>query len=130
MGYKTDVLNNFIGKDGKFKTKLSTDIKGLMALYEASQFSIVGDHILDEAAHFSSQQLSSWMAHLDLSESKMVESTLKSPYHKSIARFTAKSFLRDVKGTNLLESVFQELAEMDFNMVKSIYQRELLLVSK
>ncbi|THG09079.1 hypothetical protein TEA_016783 [Camellia sinensis var. sinensis] len=59
QGYNvpTDVFHKFKDKDGRFKTELSEDIRGLMGLYEASQLSIEGEDILDQAADFSAQQL-------------------------------------------------------------------------
>ncbi|KAF5955990.1 hypothetical protein HYC85_008846 [Camellia sinensis] len=55
-----DVFHKFKDKDGRFKTELSEDIRGLMGLYEASQLSIEGEDILDQAADFSAQQLNGW----------------------------------------------------------------------
>ncbi|CAL5383314.1 unnamed protein product [Camellia sinensis] len=54
QGYNvpTDVFHKFKDKDGRFKTELSEDIRGLMGLYEASQLSIEGEDILDQAADF------------------------------------------------------------------------------
>ncbi|CAL5331981.1 unnamed protein product [Camellia sinensis] len=56
-GTNGDVFHKFKDKDGRFKTELSEDIRGLMGLYEASQLSIEGEDILDQAADFSAQQL-------------------------------------------------------------------------
>ncbi|CAL5383313.1 unnamed protein product [Camellia sinensis] len=125
----TDVFDKFKDKDGRFKTELSEDIRGLMGLYEASQLSIEGEDILDQAADFSAQQLNGWLTRLDNHhQAKVISNTLGHPQHKSLAKFMAKNFLSDYNGPNA--NVLQELAKMDFNMSPSMYQKEMLQVSK
>ncbi|XP_059660943.1 (3S,6E)-nerolidol synthase 1-like [Cornus florida] len=126
------VFNKFKGKDGMFKEKLKQDIKGLMGLYEASQLRIEQEDVLDDAANFSSHILSSWVKHLDHHHQgrNIIRSTLTNPYHKSLARFMVKNFIKDFNGINGQGNVLQELAEMDFKLVQSIHQREILQVSQ
>ncbi|CAL5344728.1 unnamed protein product [Camellia sinensis] len=124
-----DVFDKFKDKDGRFKTELSEDIRGLMGLYEASQLSIEGEDILDQAADFSAQLLNGWLTRLDNHhQAKVISSTLGHPQHKSLAKFMAKNFLSDYNGPNA--NALQELAKMDFNMSPSMYQKEMLQVSK
>ncbi|CBI41006.3 unnamed protein product, partial [Vitis vinifera] len=125
-----DVFNNFKNKEGKFKQNLSKDIKGLLGLYAASQLSIEGEDILEEAQRFSSTLLNAGLEHLDHHEATVVGHTLEHPHHKSLPRFMAKSFLKDFQGPNGWLTVLQELAKADFNMVQSIHQQELLQISK
>ncbi|RVW58702.1 (3S,6E)-nerolidol synthase 1, chloroplastic [Vitis vinifera] len=121
-----DVFNNLKDTEGKLQEKLSEDIKGLMGLYEASQLCIKGEDILEEIGNFSSQLLNAWNTHNDHSQARIVRNTLGHPHHKSLARFMAKSFLSDFQGTDGWVNVFRELAKMDFNVVKSIHQKEML----
>ncbi|KAA8519937.1 hypothetical protein F0562_014153 [Nyssa sinensis] len=125
-----DVFNNFKCKKGMFKEKLRQDIKGLMGLYEASHLGMEGEDILDEAANFSSQLLNASMKNLDHHQARIVGSTLGHPYHKSLASFRAKSFLKDFQGTKGWETVLQELANLDLNLVQSLHQKEILQISK
>ena len=124
------MFNKFKNKEGKFKQDLRKDIKGLLGLYEASQLRIEGEDILDEAERFSSSILKAGLEHLDHQEATFVEHTLEHPYHKSLARFMAKTFLNDFQGQNGWMTVLQELAKTDFNMVQSTHQRELLQILK
>ncbi|XP_059596344.1 (3S,6E)-nerolidol synthase 1-like [Vitis vinifera] len=124
-----DVLNNFKNKEGKFKQNLREDIRGLMGLYEASQLSI-GEDILEEAGNFSSLLLNACLQHLDRHQAAVVKNTLEHPHHKSWARFMTKNFLTDFQGTNGWINALQELAKIDFNMVKSVHQKEMLQISK
>ncbi|XP_034691748.1 (3S,6E)-nerolidol synthase 1-like [Vitis riparia] len=125
-----DVFNNLKDTEGKLQEKLSEDIKGLMGLYEASQLCMKGEDILEEIGNFSSQLLNAWNTHNDHSQARIVRNTLGHPHHKSLARFMAKSFLSDFQGNDGWVNVFRELAKMDFNVVKSIHQKEMLQVSK
>ncbi|KAG5561432.1 hypothetical protein RHGRI_004463 [Rhododendron griersonianum] len=125
-----DVFNNFKNKEGRFKSELGTDIKGLMALYEASHLSIKGEDKLDQAANYSCLLLDGWMMNLDQRQARLVDSTLRHPYHKNLARFTARSFVSDYKGINGWVDGLQELATMDFKMVQSTNQREILQFSE
>ncbi|KAI8567478.1 hypothetical protein RHMOL_Rhmol02G0125200 [Rhododendron molle] len=125
-----DVFNHFKNKEGRFKSELSTDIKGLMALYEASHLSIKGEDILDQAADYSCLLLDGLMMNLDQRQARLVDSTLRHPYHKNLARFTARNFVSDYKGINGWVDGLQELATMDFKMVQSMNQREILQFSE
>ncbi|CAI9756541.1 unnamed protein product [Fraxinus pennsylvanica] len=99
-----DIFNKFKGKDGVFEGKLKEDIRGLMELYEAAQLVTEGEDILDEAAKFSSQ---------------IVSNRIKHPYHKSIARFTAKKYIRDFQHINGWGKTLKELAKMDISMAQT-----------
>ncbi|XP_028080978.1 (3S,6E)-nerolidol synthase 1-like [Camellia sinensis] len=125
-----DVFNNFKAKNGKFKPELNADMRGLMSLYEASQLSIEGEDILDQAADFSTRVLNGLMPHLSHHQARVVSNTLGNPHHKSLARFMARDFLSDYTNPSEWENVLQELAKMDFNMVQFTHQKEILQVSK
>ncbi|XP_037496550.1 probable terpene synthase 13 [Jatropha curcas] len=123
------VFNNF-KDEGKFKKELTDDIKGLMGLYEASQLSIVGEDILDEAADYSHRLLNSSTTHLDDTQARIVKNTLQYPHHKSLSRFMAKSFIRDFQRPNGWMNELQELAKIDMKMVQSQHQQEILKISR
>lgn len=128
--YDTDVFNKFKNKEGKFKLELAEDITGLMELYEASQVNIEDEHILDEAKDFSRHFLEAKVKHLDHQRARLIVNTLEHPYHKSLPRFLAKGFLDDFEGTEDWIKHLQDLAKMDFKMVQSIHQQEILQIFK
>ncbi|KAK4399004.1 Tricyclene synthase Oc15, chloroplastic [Sesamum angolense] len=72
-----DVFNNFKDKGGRFRRNLLQDIRGLMELYEAAQLSFQGEHILDEAASFSSHRLRECLPEMDNDLSRMITGKLK-----------------------------------------------------
>ncbi|XP_058198228.1 probable terpene synthase 13 isoform X2 [Rhododendron vialii] len=124
IGVGTDVFKNIRDKEGKFKTELHADTRGLMGLYEASQLSIEGEDILDQAAEFSAQLLNVWMTNLDHHQARVVGNTLGHTYHKSLARFMAKSYLGDYRGPNGWVKRLQQLAKLDFQIVQSAPRRK------
>lgn len=103
-----------------------------MELHEAAQLSFQGEHILDEAASFSSQLLHEYcLADVDNNLSGMVTGRLRYPYHKTIARLTRKDFLQDFdQGMYGWGKTLRELALMDLRMGQSLYEEELVQVSK
>lgn len=96
-----------------------------MALHEASHLSTEGEDILDEAARFSSESLMANMAHLDDHQTIMVQTTLQYPYHKSLPRFTAKTFIENMRLENDWEATLVNLATMDYSITQSLYQEEI-----
>ena len=125
-----EVFDEFTDKEGKFNLKLSEDIKGMIGLYEASQLSIAGEDILDEAEIFSGQLLKEKVAYLDFHEAKLVRSTLEQPFHKSLALFTSRNLIGDFRGKNGWFNALQEVAKIDFSLLQLMHQNEILQFSK
>ncbi|KAJ9136282.1 hypothetical protein P3X46_033374 [Hevea brasiliensis] len=128
----TEVFNSFKDEEGKFKQELSGDIKGLMGLYEASQLNIEGEDMLHEAGGYSYRLLKSYVTCLGYPQDRaVVEHTLKYPHHKSLPKFMAKDFIiRNLQRANEWMKELQELAMIDFEMVQSQHQQEILRISE
>ncbi|KAJ6728709.1 (3S6E)-NEROLIDOL SYNTHASE 2 CHLOROPLASTIC/MITOCHONDRIAL-LIKE [Salix koriyanagi] len=122
------VFDNLKDNEGRFKQELRSDIRGLMSLYEASQLSIRGEDVLDEAGDYSYQLLRSSVTHLDYKQARWVRNSLDHPHHKSLASFMAKNFFNDEPNGWISE--LQELAKTEFKMVKSRHQLEVVEISK
>ncbi|PON50133.1 Squalene/phytoene synthase [Trema orientale] len=126
-----DVFKHFKDKNGKFKPTLGEDREGLMELFEASQVGVEGEHILEEAEHFSQYHLKEWVNRLDHSQARTIQNTLERPYHKSLARLTARNFLDSFSGREHdWMNTLQQVAQMDFTVVQSIHRNEIVKVSK
>ncbi|GAY34271.1 hypothetical protein CUMW_010510 [Citrus unshiu] len=126
-----DVFNNFKNKEGKFTQNISGDINGLMSLYEASQLSIGGEDVLDEAGDFSVNLLSEYATHLaDYDLAGLVKHLLLHPYRKSLA--SARNFFHgNFQGNEYVWILdLKELANMDFKLVQSLHQKEIVQISK
>ncbi|KAK7362996.1 hypothetical protein VNO77_05121 [Canavalia gladiata] len=127
----TEVFDKFTYKKGKFNPKLGENMKGMIDLYEASQLSITGEDILDEAEVFSGQVLKEKMDFcIDNNESKFVKRTLEHPFHKSLPMFTARNFFGDYHGTNTWLSSLKEVAKIDFSLLQSLHHGEINQFSK
>ncbi|XP_065877206.1 (3S,6E)-nerolidol synthase 1-like [Euphorbia lathyris] len=130
----TGVFDKF-QEEGKFKEKLSCDIKGLMGLYEASQLSREDEYLLDEAGEYSYGLLNSLMVtnNLDRNQAKAVENLLKDPYYKSLPNFMAKSslisYFKLQEGNQWINDL-QEVADFEFQIVQLQHQEEKAQVSE
>lgn len=120
MGFKGEFMKS---KDG-----VKCDMKGVLALYEASHLSMGGEDILHEAAVFSSQYLNAW-AELD-EDAVMVKNCLQNPQHKSLARFTPEKVLRFLNVGDTWQNLLQELAFFESALLQPIHKHELLQVVK
>nr|AFQ20808.1 S-(+)-linalool synthase [Cinnamomum osmophloeum] len=126
-----DVFNSFKDKEGRFKLQLTTDIKGLMSLYESSKLSTEGEDILDEVNDFASKNLIASMEFIEPDLEREVRHVLKHPFHMSLPRFNIKKHLKDLQGKDVkTDAPIQELAILDFNILQSLHQSELNEVTK
>ncbi|PRQ28599.1 (3S,6E)-nerolidol synthase 1 [Rosa chinensis] len=125
-----DVFNNFKESNGMFKQALGEDIKGLMSLYEASHLGTEGEDTLVEAGKYSAHLLKTSLPHLDHHQARIVGNTLGNPHHKSLASFMARNFFVTSQGTNTWSNLLKEVAKTDFSMVQSLYQNEIVQISK
>ncbi|GAB4831043.1 hypothetical protein Ancab_005056 [Ancistrocladus abbreviatus] len=120
-----DVFNRFKDKDGNFKQEPSRDIQGLMRIFEASQLDTEGEDILDEANEFSEKLLNASMKTLHQPLAMAVENALKHPFHKSLAMFACEDFLNTYSDKRIWNNELEELAAMEFNMVRTIHQSKI-----
>ncbi|GAB4831037.1 hypothetical protein Ancab_005051, partial [Ancistrocladus abbreviatus] len=123
--HATNVFNRFKDKDGNFKQEPSRDIQGLMRMFEASQLGTKGEDILDEANEFSEKLLNASMKTLHPPLAMAVENALKHPFHKSLAMFASEDFLNTYSDKRILNNELEELAAMEFNMVRTIHQSKI-----
>lgn len=86
-----------------------------------------GETILEEAEKFSNRLLKEKMMYLDQNQVALARNTLKHPFHKSLARITAKQIRGNFNGFGKL---VQEVAKLDDYVMQSIHQEEVLHVSR
>ncbi|TYI32048.1 hypothetical protein ES332_A04G030800v1 [Gossypium tomentosum] len=102
-----DVFNKFKDEQGNFKSSMTSDVPGLLELYEASYLRVHGEDILDEAISFTTNHLRLVVASLDYPLSEQVSHALK----QSIRRGLPRALL--------------EFAKIDFNMLQLLHRKEL-----
>ncbi|KAK9029432.1 hypothetical protein V6N11_026549 [Hibiscus sabdariffa] len=132
-GYKMscDVFNKFKNDDGMFKEELASNTKGIISLYEACQWGMHQEHILDEALTFTTLHLES----LSVSRScpdhlrEYIGNALKFPYHKGMPRLESKQYITYYGNEELRNDLLLKFAKYDFNRVQMLHQKELSLLS-
>ncbi|KAL0399299.1 UNVERIFIED_CONTAM: Bicyclogermacrene synthase [Sesamum radiatum] len=74
-----DMFNKFIDGEGNFNLSLIKNIEGMLELFEAAQFRIDGEEILEKALEFSSSNLEALLPNMSSSLSRQVKEALKIP---------------------------------------------------
>ncbi|WJX37708.1 hypothetical protein P8452_25447 [Trifolium repens] len=128
----SDLLDNLKCSKNTFSAKYGEDVKGLIALYEASQLSIEGEDGLNDLGYLCLELLQAWLLrhHHDHDEARYVANTLQYPIHYGLSRFMDKSiFINDLKAKNEWNCL-DELAKINSSIVKLMNQNEIIEVSK
>ncbi|KAK9092209.1 hypothetical protein Syun_027120 [Stephania yunnanensis] len=121
-----DVFRDFLSEDGDFHPLSCEDIKGMLSLYEASHFSIEGEHILDKGKTLTTMHLKNVIPSTNTDLYQPVTHALQFPLHWSMQRIEARWYIDSYKKRNNdMNLVLLELAKLDFNMVQSNHQKEL-----
>ncbi|XP_059452262.1 probable terpene synthase 9 [Corylus avellana] len=126
----SDVFDKFRSSDGRFMDSLSSDMEGLLSLYEASHLGMHGENILEEGKDFSIKNLKSLMGKLDSVSAKQVKKSLEIPLYWRMPRVEARSFI-DVYQRDMAKNLtLLELAKLDYNLVQFVYQQEVKELSR
>ncbi|KEH34358.1 (3S)-linalool/(E)-nerolidol/(E,E)-geranyl linalool synthase [Medicago truncatula] len=114
-----------------FEEKHGEDVKGLVALYEASQLSIEGEDSLNDLGYVCRELLHGWLSrHQEHNQAIYVANTLQNPLHYGLSRFMDKSaFIHDSKDEKDLLCL-EELAKINSTIVRFMNQNETTEVSK
>ncbi|KAJ9167157.1 hypothetical protein P3X46_021827 [Hevea brasiliensis] len=130
-GYKMpcDVFNKFKDSDGGFKKTISSDVKGLLSLYEATFLSVHGEDILDEALAFTRQHLETLAAQSSPRLAKRIRNALLRPFHQGIERLEARQYICFYEGDESRNETLLKFAKFDYNRLQFFYKQELALLS-
>ncbi|XP_077220186.1 beta-cubebene synthase-like [Tasmannia lanceolata] len=120
-----DVFKKFKDEQGNFKAELSTDAKGLLCLNDVAYLSTRGEDILDEAIPFTEEHLRSCISHVDSHMAAKIEHSLELPLHHRIPRLENRHYISVYEGDKERNEVVLELANLDFNLIQILHQREL-----
>ncbi|CAI0420554.1 unnamed protein product [Linum tenue] len=124
---QADVFKGFRDEDGKFKQEITSDVRGLLSLYEASYLGIPDENVLDEAKIFARSHLHKllYKAESTTITSHQLSRALELPSHWRIRRSEARWHIEQYKDTEGMDPAVLELAMLDFNMVQLVYQTDL-----
>ncbi|XP_028789720.1 terpene synthase 10-like [Neltuma alba] len=128
----SEVFKGFLDDNGNFPSGLSVDIKGMLALYEASFLSMEGEIILDEARNLSSTYLKEFI-HQNKEENEtslLVNHALELPLHWRVSRLEARWFGDVYERRQKMNPPLVKLAKLDFNILQAKYQEDLKNTSR
>lgn len=130
-GYKVsqDVFKSFKDDNGAFMSSLLPDVKGLLSLYEASFLAFEGETILDEAKSFARKGLEYVMQNTESKMlAKLISHTLQLPWYRRTLRFAARPYIDVYSKMDDANDLLLQLAKLDFNIVQSALQQDLVQV--
>lgn len=106
------------------------NVKGMLSLYEASNFRVHGENILEEALMFTTTELESMMPNLRDSDATQVRRALDIPIQKSLTRLAGLGYIAVYKEDESHNDALLNLAKLDFNRLQKMHQRELCEITK
>ncbi|XP_042981933.1 myrcene synthase, chloroplastic-like [Carya illinoinensis] len=128
-----EIFNHFKNNElGCFEQSLCDDIKGILCLYEASFLLIEGESVLEEARDFATKTLKEFIMkpNTDQNLSAMVSHALELPLHWRIQRLEARWYIDAYRSRKDMNPILLEFAELDFNMVQAVHQKDLKQMSR
>ncbi|KAH7666194.1 Terpenoid cyclases/protein prenyltransferase alpha-alpha toroid protein [Dioscorea alata] len=133
-GFKVSqgVFDGFKDEKGNFQLSISSDINGMLSLYEASHLVMEGEDTLDKARIFTTNHLKTILKeeNIDPILKEHVVHALEMPTHWRMPRLHTHWFIGMYEKEDNMNPNLLEFAKLDFNMVQSIYQGELKQCSR
>ncbi|KAJ9671957.1 hypothetical protein PVL29_025551 [Vitis rotundifolia] len=126
QGYKVscDLFNNFKDNEGNFKESLSSDVRGMLSLYEATHLRVHGEDILDEALAITTTHLQSATKYSSSPLAEQVVHALKQPIRKGLPRLEARHYFSIYQADDSHHEALLKLAKLDFNLLQKLHQKE------
>ena len=121
----TDVFNKFKDEKGNFSETLTSDVEGMITLYEACYLSFQGEDILDEALAFTSKHLQSITIESNPFLAAKVNNVLKQCPYRGIPRLEARKFISIYHLHPSHNKVLLTLAILDFNALQKMHRKEI-----
>ncbi|WOG98411.1 hypothetical protein DCAR_0417753 [Daucus carota subsp. sativus] len=126
-------FSGFLNELGKFKISPTSDMKGMLYLYEASYHSKTNEKILDEAQRFTTKHMTDYINNSKNSKddklSELVSRALELPLHWTETRHEARWYIDYFETSVLAQDInyshLLRFAKLDYNMLQAIYQDEL-----
>ncbi|GLJ35267.1 hypothetical protein SUGI_0709720 [Cryptomeria japonica] len=143
-GISSDMLQQFIREEGQllhFNSQSNEEeIKGILNLFRASLIAFPGEKVLDDAKSFTTTYLQQVLPRIsNLNLSREIKFNLEYGWHTNVPRLEARTYI-DIYGedsswasktiNNIFYTTLLELAKLDFNMIQSLQQKELQILSR
>lgn len=121
-----DAFKKFTNDQGNFKEELVKDVEGMLSLYEAAQFRVHGEQILDEALNFTIAQLKQILPKLSNSQlAQQITNALKYPIKDGIVRVETRKYISFYQQNQNHNEVLLNFAKLDFNILQTLHKKEL-----
>ncbi|XP_015629743.1 eudesmanediol synthase [Oryza sativa Japonica Group] len=124
-----DVFDKFKDSTGCFRESLSTDARGLLSLYNAAHLAMPGEAALDDAIAFSRRSLQSLQGALRSPMAKQVSRALDIPLPRAPKLLETMHYITEYEQEAAHDGMVLELARLDFELVRSLYLKELKALS-
>ncbi|KAK8527241.1 hypothetical protein V6N12_054463 [Hibiscus sabdariffa] len=127
-----EAFNKFKDDEGNFSKSLTSDVKGLLELYEAAHLRVHGEEILEEALAFTTTHLELAKAggFLEFPLSALVSHALYQPIRKALPRLDARRFIAVYQDDASHDKTLLKFAELDFNLLQNSHKEELCKLSR
>ncbi|KAF3639408.1 hypothetical protein FXO37_23975 [Capsicum annuum] len=127
MSPVVNAFRRFTDDQGDFKKELVNEVHEMLSLYEAAQFRVHGEEILDEALTFTITQLKLILPKLSNSQlAQQISNALKFSIKDGVVRVETRkciSFYQENHESS--NQVLLNFAKLDFNIVQRLHKKEL-----
>ncbi|KAK1408564.1 hypothetical protein QVD17_40445 [Tagetes erecta] len=133
LGYRLpcDVFNNFQDVDSNtFKEHITSDVRGMLGLYESAQLRLKGEKILGDALTFTETKLKTLVTTLKGSLAQQVIQSLKRPFHRGMPMLEARLYFSNYQQECTMHDSLLKLANLHFNYLQLQQKEELRIVSQ
>ncbi|XP_050370267.1 (-)-alpha-pinene synthase-like [Argentina anserina] len=121
----SDIFSKFKDAQGSFQKSLSTDVLGLLSLYEATHFRVHGEEILEEALVFTTKNLELAISQVSYPLTAQISEALERPLRKCPERISARKYMPIYQARTTHNEALLKLAKLDFNLVQYLHKEEL-----
>nr|XP_016510791.1 PREDICTED: (-)-germacrene D synthase-like isoform X1 [Nicotiana tabacum] len=126
----SDAFRKFADDKGNYKKALVSDVQGLLSLFEAAQFRVHGEEILDEADNFTTTHLKLLLPTLSNSLAMQVRNALKYPINYTMVIVAARKYISFYQEDKSCDEVLLNFAKLDFNILQKMHKRELCDITR
>ncbi|MCL7027342.1 hypothetical protein MKW94_016227 [Papaver nudicaule] len=127
-----DIFDEFRHAKGGFKESITSDVQGILSLFEAAHLLLEGESILSEAILFTKRHLSDNGSNVDsinVNLAKQVSRSLEMPLHWKVQRSEVRLFIEAYESQREMNPLLLELAKLSFNMAQAQHEMELRHIS-
>ncbi|XP_019249349.1 PREDICTED: (-)-germacrene D synthase-like [Nicotiana attenuata] len=125
----SDVFWKFTDDKGNYKKALVSDVQGLLSLYEATQFRVHNEEILDEAVNFTITHLKLLLPTLSNSLAMKISNALKYPINYTMVTVATRKYISFYQ-EDKAEDVLLNFAKLDYNILQKMHKSELCDITR